>query len=71
MVKREEGLAEGVRDEPDFLGWGVVETERCFGEYDEERAENCSAVCSPVGESSEGGLEEGYTGLSEVAVCGC
>lgn len=48
-----------------------METERCFGGYDEERAENCVAVCSYVGESSEGGLEEGYTGLSEVAVCGC
>lgn len=48
--------------------------ERCFGGHDEEVAEDCAAVCSGSrpGQSSEGGTEEGYSGLSEVAaVFGC
>lgn len=49
-----------------------MERERCFGGHDEEVAENCVAVCSSAVESSEGGIEEGYPGLPEVAaVCGC
>lgn len=48
--------------------------ERCFGGHDEEVAENCVAVCSgsSAGESPEGGIEEVYSGLPEVAAAfGC